>query len=180
MFIIVLANMYCSCFLQKERICFSYCSPINHVFYPEDDWLITSFCFKVASCSFAYLTRSVLVHCSLSTMYPHSYHTCTFFHNSTLFTPVDVIINCFVFHYILQLTTADADLYWSAGCCFICSSYRHHSEVCPHHIEELTLMCTLLLDPHCEYCFSCLLQSSNSSLQIMILVLPITRRVVCL
>src|ERR1700722_8961032 len=37
----------------------------------EDDWLITSFRFKVASCSFAYLTRSVLVHCSLSSLSPH-------------------------------------------------------------------------------------------------------------
>jgi len=97
MFIIVLANTYCSCYLWKERICCSYCSPINHVFYPKDDWLIMSFCFEVASCSCTYLTRSVLVGCSLSTMYPYSYYTCTFFCNSTLFAPVDVTINCFMY-----------------------------------------------------------------------------------
>ena len=71
MFIIVLANMCCSCYLWKERICFSYCSSINHIFYPEDDWLIMSFRFKIASCSFAYLTRSILVYCSLSSLPSH-------------------------------------------------------------------------------------------------------------
>jgi len=70
-FVIVLANTCYSCYLQKERICFSYCSSINHVFYLEDDWLIMSFCFKVASCSCAYLTRSILVHCSLSSLSPY-------------------------------------------------------------------------------------------------------------
>src|ERR1700722_1176706 len=69
--LIVLANMCYSCCLQKERICFSHCSSINHVFYLEDDWLIMSFCFKVASCSFTYLTRSILVCCSLSSLPSH-------------------------------------------------------------------------------------------------------------
>ena len=60
-----------SCYLWKKRICFSYCSSINHILYLEDDWSIMSFHFEVASCSCAYLTRSILVHCSLSSLSPY-------------------------------------------------------------------------------------------------------------
>jgi hypothetical protein len=47
--LLFLPIMCCSCYLRKERICFSYCSSSNHVFSLEDDWLITSFRFEVAS-----------------------------------------------------------------------------------------------------------------------------------
>src|ERR1700722_13023812 len=80
-------------------------------------------------------------------MYSHLYHTIRFFKNSTLLHPVDVTINCFTFHYVLQLPSADADLYWALGCCFVCGLHGHHSEACPSAKGELQLICDLLEGP---------------------------------
>jgi hypothetical protein len=150
---------YCSCqhmlFLLSPKGNFSHCSSINHIFYPEDDWLITSFHFKVASCSCGYLTRGVLVCCSLSSlsppiMYSHPYHTVMFFKNSTLLCPVDMTVNCFTFHHILQLPLANANLYWALGQCFVCGFHSHRSEACPLAQGELWLICDLLEDHFSE------------------------------
>ena len=43
----------------------------------------------------------------------------TFFKNSTLLHPVDMTINCVTFHHVLQLPSADANLYWALGHCFV-------------------------------------------------------------
>jgi len=112
-FVIVLANTCCSCYLWKERICFSYCSSINHIFYPEDDWLITSFCFKVASCSFTYLTRSVLVCCSLSSLPSHHVLSSLSYHYvlQELHPPPPSWCNCQLF-YLPSHSAASIGWYW--------------------------------------------------------------------
>jgi hypothetical protein len=87
-------------------------------------------------------------------MYSHPYHTVTFFKNSTLLRPVDVTVNCFTFHHFLQLPSADADLYWALGRCFVCGLHGHRSEVCPSAQGELRLICDLLEDPFGELLYS--------------------------
>jgi len=90
-------------------------------------------------------------------MYSHPYHAMTFFKNSTLLCLVDVTVNCFTFHHVLQLPLANADLYWALGCCFVCGLHGHCSEACPSAQGELWLICDLLEDPFGEYSLNCCL-----------------------
>src|SRR3984957_14779964 len=90
-----------------------------------------SFRFKVASCSCAGVSWFVVLYLPCPPiMYSHPYHTVMFFKNSTLLHPVDVTVNCFTFHHVLQLPSADANLYWALGCCFVCGLHSHRSEAC--------------------------------------------------
>jgi len=82
--------------------------PLNHVFYLEDDWLIMSFHFEVVSCSCTYLTRSILVRCSLSSLSPHHVLSSLSYHDvlQELHPPLPSWHDCQLFHLPLCLAAS--------------------------------------------------------------------------
>src|SRR5215510_13189469 len=77
------------------------------------------------------------------------HHRVSFFNNSSLFKcKGPIMVNCIMFHYLIQLSEADHDLYWALGCCFVCRVGNHCSKQCPAFPNGLKPFCSMLKDPN--------------------------------
>jgi hypothetical protein len=77
----------------------------------------------------------------------HHTHWVSFYKRSVFSDPIYVVVNCFMFDTLSRLSPDDANLFFSAGHCFVCHNALHCVEQCPvkgHHI----LFCKWLDDPH--------------------------------
>ena len=69
-------------------------------------------------------------------------HQVIFFKKSRFHRPQSVLVNCWTFHYIMQMSEGDADLFWALGKCFCCGSLEHRTTRCEWVPEHMSLGCT--------------------------------------
>jgi hypothetical protein len=69
-------------------------------------------------------------------------HQVVFFKKSRFHRPQRVLVNCWTFHYIMQMSEGDADLFWANGKCFCCGSSEHRTVRCKWVPEHMSLGCT--------------------------------------